>query len=45
MQLGTVVNDQTIPDLPLNGRDWIQIATTRPAISAEAKKVEPAYYP
>ena len=34
MQLGAVVNSQAILDLPLNGRDWIQLQQLQPGCVA-----------
>ena len=43
MQLGTVVNGQSIVDLPLNGRDWIQLQQLQPGVVAQSDRRADTY--
>ena len=43
MQLGTVVNGQAILDLPLNGRDWIQLQQLQPGVVSQSDRRTDTY--
>ena len=43
MQLGTVVNGQAILDLPLNGRDWIQLQQLQPGVMSQSDRRTDTY--
>jgi len=43
MQLGAVVNGQAIVDLPLNGRDWIQLQQLQPGVVAQSDRRADTY--
>ena len=43
MQLGAVVNGQAILDLPLNGRDWIQLQQLQPGVVSQSDRRTDTY--
>ena len=43
MQLGTVIPGQTIVDMPLNGRDWIQLQQLQPGVVSQSDRFQDAY--
>ncbi|MBV8053144.1 MAG: TonB-dependent receptor [Acidobacteriaceae bacterium] len=43
MQLGAVVNGQAIIDLPLNGRDWIQLQQLQPGVVSQSDRRTDTY--
>jgi len=43
IQLGTVIPGQTIVDMPLNGRDWIQLQQLQPGVVSQSDRFGDAY--
>jgi hypothetical protein len=43
MELGTVISGQTIVDMPLNGRDWIQLQQLQPGVVSQSDRFNDAY--
>lgn len=43
MQLGALVNGQSIVDLPLNGRDWIQLQQLQPGVVSQSDRRADTY--